>query len=573
MRTGLKLLIIIALCELVIMALFQWLDIESATSPWVETVIDPVLLALLASYPIYKMIVHPLASLALDAQSGLRKMVQAVEASAAGIMITDGSGVIEYANPAFVKITGYTVNELLGNTPAILKSGEQDEAFYSHFWHTISSGKPWSGRVVDKARDGRTYPVHMTVAPITNDEGEITHYVATHEDVSDQEALEGQLIQAQKMDALGTLVAGVAHDFNNVLAGIMGNCYLAESKANDPDQVSEKLVRIRKQSQQAAGLIRQLLIFARHEDIQMQSLSLNSLINESLKLQRASVPESVELTTDISNVAMNIYGDSTQIQHVLLNLINNAVHALEGRPEPFIRVGLSDIAHPALPRAFRPKSKAMRFAHLIVEDNGCGIAKEHREKLFEPFFTTKERGKGTGLGLSMAYGAIQAHGGFVDIESGVGSGTSFHIYLPLLEDSTRVECGMSEDGEIPQGKGETVLLADDDVRVLESTREMLETMGYRVITVCDGEEVIQWFEHNQDVVDALVLDAAMPVMGGVEAACRIRRRKPGIPVIFATGYDQEHIQDIPLEFEASCALGKPFTPLQLGIALRQLLDA
>lgn len=573
MRTGLKLLIIIALCELVIMALFQWLDIESATSPWVETVTDPVLLALLASYPIYKIIVHPLASLALDAQSGLRKMVKAVEASAAGIIITDCSGVIEYANPAFVKITGYSVNELLGNTPAILKSGEQDETFYSHFWHIISSGNPWSGRVVDKAKDGHIYPVRMTVSPITNDDNEITHYVAIHEDVSEQEALENQLAQAQKMDAMGTLVAGIAHDFNNMLASIVGNCYLAESHVNDPHQVSEKLRRIRKQSEQSGGLIRQLLIFARHESIQMKALPLASLIKESLKLQRASVPENVELRSDISDATMRIRGDSIQLQQALLNLINNAVHALEGRASPFIRVKLTDISCSDLPPGFRPKAKAVRFAYLVVEDNGCGIAEEHRKKLFEPFFTTKGRGKGTGLGLAMTYGAIQAHEGFIEVQGEKDVGTSFHIYLPLLDAKEQEKDGLNENGMMPQGMGETILLADDNAKVLESMREMLESMGYHVITAADGEEAIHLFESNQDTVDALLFDMAMPAMNGVEAAWKVRRINPGIPVVFVSGYEEDHISDIPSGFGSSCILSKPFSPLQLGCTLRKLLDA
>jgi len=573
MRTGLKLLFIIASCELLIMLLFQWLDIQSATSPWVTTITDPFLLALLAAYPVYCLIVRPLASIATNAQTGLRKMAQAVDASAAGIMITNASGTIEYSNPALTNITGYSADELAGNTPAILKSGEQNEEFYQHFWQTISSGTPWSGRVVDKAKDGHTYPVRMTVSPITNDEGKISHYVAMQEDVSEQESLHKQLMQAQKMEAMGSLVAGIAHDFNNALAGIMGNCYLAEAKMGDPHQVSEKLDRIRKQSQRAAGLIRQLLIFARHEDIQMQPLPLASLIKESLKLQRASVPENVELKTDIANAPMSVHGDSIQLQHVLLNLIGNAVHALQGRPDPFIRVGLTDIDRSGLPHAFRPKNKVMRFAHLSVEDNGSGIAKEHREKLFEPFFTTKERGKGTGLGLAMVYGAVQAHDGFIEVESEEGTGTVFHVYLPLLEDQGSVKCDIRKDGEIPRGQGETILLADDNPHVLESTREMLESMGYHVITACNGGEAIRWFENNQNTVDALLLDVGMPHKGGVEVARQARSMRPDIPVIFVTGHDKEDALDKVSDFGRCAVLPKPYTLDHIAVHLRRLIES
>ncbi|GMQ99961.1 MAG: hypothetical protein BMS9Abin18_0791 [Zetaproteobacteria bacterium] len=573
MRTGLKLLFIIAFCELLIMMLFQWLDIPSVTSPWVEAITDPVLLALLAAYPVYRLIVRPLALLTTDAQSGLRKMARAVDASAAGIMITNASGIIEYSNPAFTNITGYSAGELAGNTPAILKSGEQDETFYQHFWQTISSGVPWSGRIVDKAKDGHAYPVRLTVSPITNDEGKISHYVAMHEDVSEQETLHKQLMQAQKMEAMGTLVAGIAHDFNNVLAGIMGNCYLAEVKAGDPHQVSEKLDRIRKQSQQAAGLIRRLLIFAHHEAIQMQPLSLASLIRESLKLQRASVPENVELKTDIASTPMEVHGDSIQLQQVLLNLIGNAVHALQGRPNPFIRVGLTDVDRSGLPSVFRSKSKAVRFAHLFVEDNGNGIAKEHREKLFEPFFTTKERGKGIGLGLAMAYGAVQAHDGFIEVESEEGIGTVLHVYLPLLETQESMKCNMRKDEKIPRGQGETILLADDNPHVLESTHEMLESMGYHVITACNGEEATRWFENNQNTVDALLLDVRMPHKSGVEVAALARNMRPDIPVILVTSHDEEDALGKVADFERCMVLSKPYTPEQIGVYLRRLIEA
>jgi len=514
-----------------------------------------------------------LASTATDAQSGLRKMARAVDASATGIMITNASGIIEYSNPAFTNITGYTADELAGHTPAILKSGEQDEVFYQHFWQTISSGTPWSGKIVDKAKDGHTYPVRMTVSPITNDEGKISHYVAMHEDVSEQETLYKQLMQAQKMEAMGTLVAGIAHDFNNAFAGIMGNCYLAEVKAGDPHQVSEKLDRIRKQSQQAAGLIRRLLIFARHEAIQMQPLPLASLIRKSLKLQRASVPENVELKIDIANVPMRVQGDSTQLQHVLLNLIGNAVHALQGRPDPFIRVRLADMERSDLPPAFRSKSKAVRFAHLFVEDNGSGIAKEHRDKLFEPFFTTKERGKGTGLGLAMAYGAVHAHDGFIEVESEEGAGTIFHVYLPLLEDQGSMKHGMRKDEEIPRGQGETILLADDNPHVLESTHEMLKSMGYHVITACNGEDAIRWLENNQNKADILLLDVGMPHKSGVEVAVQARSMRPDIPVILVTGHDGEDTLGKVSDFERCVVLSKPYTPEQIGVYLRRLIGS
>jgi len=555
------------------MIFFQWLDIRAVTSPWVEAITDPVLLALLAAYPVYRLIVCPLTTMATDAQSGLRTMARAVDASATGIIITNAFGIIEYSNPAFTSITGYPADALVGNTPAILKSGEHDEAFYQHFWQTISSGKPWSGRVVDRAKDGHTYPVHVTVSPISNDEGKISHYIAVQEDVSEQEALHKQLMQAQKMEAMGSLVAGVAHDFNNVLAGIMGNCYLAEVKVDNPHQVREKLDRIRKQSQQAAGLIRQLLIFARQEMIRMQPLPLGSLIRESLKLQRASIPENVELKTDITSAPMKVDGDSIQLQHVLLNLIGNAVHALQGRINPFIRIGLADMERSGLPHAFQAKSKAARFAHLSMEDNGSGIAKEHMEKLFEPFFTTKERGKGTGLGLAMAYGTVQVHDGFIEVESEQGIGTVFHIYLPLLETQGSMKCDMRKDGKILRGQGETILLADDDAHVLESTCEMLESMGYHVITVCNGEEATRWFENNQNTADVLLLDVGMPRKSGVEVAGQARSIRPGIPVILVTGHDEADALDKISDFERCVVLSKPYTPEQISVHLRRLIES
>ncbi|MDQ6969554.1 MAG: PAS domain S-box protein [Mariprofundus sp.] len=485
----------------------------------------------------------------------LRKLSQAIEHAGESILITDHNGIIEYINPAFTHISGYSADEAIGQTPRILNSGNQDKAFYQSMWKCITNGNIWQGKVIDKNKDGSFYPAMLTIAPIINTEGVITHYVGTHADLTDLDLMEKQFQQAQKMEAIGTLVGGIAHDFNNMLAGITGNIFLAKKMQDNPDAL-QNLDNIEQLSFRAADMIKQLLTFARKDRVDIKPLPFTPFIKETLKFLSTSIPENITVEQDICADTLSIQGNATQLHQILMNLINNARDAVEDVAEPCISITLQ---HFQTDHKFIKKHsyfKAGEYARLSVSDNGCGIPEQQLEHLFEPFFTTKEQGKGTGLGLAMAFGAIKTHHGFIEVESRIGKGSSFHIFIPLFKQVESVPETLPATADI-QATGELILLADDEQQLREITAEVLEVMGYRVLQAKDGLEAFEIFKTHQHELDLALLDVVMPLCGGMELAKWIRETSADLPVVFLTGYDKEHVLDDAKLIKNSCILSKP----------------
>ncbi|MDQ6971279.1 MAG: ATP-binding protein, partial [Mariprofundaceae bacterium] len=369
-----------------------------------------------------------------------------------------------------------------------------DPDYYKDMWKTIISGRVWHGTLVDRHKDGSFYPAQTTVIPIRSNSGDITHYAGIHRDISEQQKLEEQFRQAQKMEAIGTLVGGIAHDFNNMLSGMLGNLYLAKREIEHVHGAVRKLENVEQLGYLAAEIIAQLLTFARKGEIEMSTFNFAPFIKESIKLARVSIPENIKLTENITSHDMLIHGDVTQLQQVLLNLLNNARDAVLEKAKPTIGVHLSHFTADEEFRSRRSGVEQHEFAHLSVSDNGYGISKKHLEKIFEPFFTTKTVGEGTGLGLAMSYGAIQSHQGILEVESEKGAGSTFHIYLPLQQAEEEPVALLQK--ELMAGHGETILLVDDDSCVREALSEVLVSLGYTVLTASDGAIALQLFAEH-----------------------------------------------------------------------------
>ena len=501
----------------------------------------------------------------------MKKLSQAIQYNGEAVMITDIRGSIEYINPAFTKITGYTSDDVLGKNPRILKSDAQDPLFYKELWATVSCGQIWHGTLIDKKKDGSYFPALMTVSPIKNQEGVVTHYVSTQKDMTDHETLEQQLRQSQKIESIGTLVGGIAHDFNNMLAAIQGNIYLAQTETEDSDAINKRLAIIDSISDRAANMVKQLLTFARKDPVKMERFSLNSFMEQGYQLAQTMIPEDIEHITDYCSEELFVEGDSTQLQQVLMNLANNACHAV------------SDVKNPQVTCSIRPFTANESFmnkypilhsnqcAQITVRDNGCGISKENMDKIIEPFFTTKDVGEGTGLGLSMVYGSVQSHGGVFEVESDVGKGTACHVYLPLVE-KLNDQLVTHKTRTSALGNGETILLVDDKKELLKITSEVLKKLNYIVLTASDGEEALKLYHSKRSVISLVFTDVVMPKMGGFELMANIWKANADVPAIFATGYDKR-ANELPSDKEhQSRIITKPYSAVETSHIIRTLLS-
>jgi len=495
------------------------------------------------------------------------KLSQLIEQSSESVMITDLQGIIEYVNPAFESLTGYSSQEAIGNKSNILKSGNQDVDFYKQLWATIKSGKRWQSKVIEKRKDGSFYPAVLTITPIRDEQGELTHFVASHSDMSELERMQQQFHQAQKMEALGTLVGGIAHDFNNMLAGMTGNLYLLKKYVKTEPDALKKLENVEVLSFRSADMIQQLLTFARKSSVIMKDIPFATFINETIKLLRTSVPENITFKQDICFDRLLIEGDATQLHQVLMNLVNNARDAVEHVDAPSLTVSLDMFQPDAAFLETHEYFKAGSYAHLHVQDNGCGIPEHQLEHLFEPFFTTKEQGKGTGLGLAMVFGAVKTHHGFFDVESVEGVGSTFHLYFPLLQVEERIATPQ-QDKVYLEGHGELILLADDEQHIVETGQAVLEELGYRVLIARDGQQAVELFEAHSEDIDLCIFDVVMPVLDGDKAAKYIRLINHDVKIIFATGYDQKRLENIVNEV----MLTKPFSIEEMSRLVREILD-
>ncbi|PIW45397.1 MAG: hypothetical protein COW18_11590 [Zetaproteobacteria bacterium CG12_big_fil_rev_8_21_14_0_65_54_13] len=502
-------------------------------------------------------------------EAELRKLSQAIQQAGEAVMITDIHAVIEYVNPAFTRITGYRAEEAIGNTPSMLRSSAQDPQFYKELWATITRGDVWQGTLTDRKKDGSFYPAMMSVAPIHDDAGKTTHYLSIQQDMTEYKKLEEQFLQAQKMEAIGTLVGGIAHDFNNLLAGITGNAFLAKKRLDDGRPMRANIDTISTLGYRGADMIKQLLTFARKGSVRMVPVSLNTFMQEGHQLARTAIPESMAFRLEICPEALSIDGDVTQLQQLIMNLTNNARDAVAGTTHPEITCSLQPFTADDAFKAAHPEATASSFALITVCDNGPGIQPEHLNKVFEPFFSTKGVGEGTGLGLSMVYGCVQMHGGIIQVESEPGSRTAFHIYLPLINATATPA---SESSPIVSGRGEMILLVDDEACMLETSGEVLRSMSYEVIEAADGEQALTLFRRHKSDIALIITDIVMPKMGGIDLANAVRALGADIPIIFATGYDKEHAFSGKSTIDQSVIMNKPFSFELLSQHIRRLLD-
>ncbi len=505
-----------------------------------------------------------------QSEEQIRKLSRAVEQSPISVVITDVDGRIEYVNPLFTTLTGYTAAEAIGQNPRILRSGRHSREFYAELWQTIKGGRDWQGILENRRKDGTHFFEQTRISPVKDADGRLTHFIALKEDITERLRLEDQLRQSQKMDAIGRLAGGVAHDFNNLLTIIqLEASALAAHPALDAD-ATEGIRQITAATQRATGLTRQLLAFSRKQEKEEQDVDLGETVANLAKLVRRILGEDIRLTTAVPAEPVTLRADPGMLEQALLNLAINARDAMPSGGALHIAVETVEIDADYV-RTHAGATPGRR-AHLIVSDTGSGIAPEHLGRIFEPFFTTKAPGQGTGLGLATVYGILQQHLGWITVESTVGHGTTFHLYLPALAPAALAAGEEVPEHPFPRGS-ETVLLAEDDDRVRELVQAALERQGYKVLAAANGDDALAALQRHNGPVHLLVTDLIMPgSLNGRQLADHARVLRPDLRTVFISGYPADVVNRLLNLKSAGEFLRKPFAVRTLVETVRQRLD-
>ena len=474
----------------------------------------------------------------MEMEQEMRRLAVAVEQSTEAIMISDVDGKILYANAALENTTGYAQEELVGQPSDILKSGRHNSEFYQKLWDTISAGNKWEGRFTNRRKDGILYEEESVIYPIRDAAGDVTNYVSISRDITKEAAIEKHLRQQQKMNAVGELAGGVSHDFNNILTAILGYVALCMNRVEEDDKVYSYLQEITKAGDRAAKLVRQILSFSRQEEQQFHSLELQPIIEDSLSLVQTTLKKNIKLVKVIDPACGAVFGDTTQLQQVMVNLCTNAAHAL-GKTEPgSLTVKLESVEITAESLSEKPvELEPGSYACITVVDTGCGMPHEVQERIFEPYYTTKKQGEGTGFGLSIVHGIVRKHRGAITVDSEVGKGSVFTLYFPLLKDPS-VHASEEDEKTAPkkvEARGR-ILFVDDDQTILSMGREILESYGYSVITATNGRRAMDTFSRDPSGFDAVVTDYSMPEMNGHELIKKVKALRSDIPTMLCSGY-------------------------------------
>lgn len=490
----------------------------------------------------------------------------AVEQSTEIIFITGKDSTIQYINPSFNKISGFSQDEILGKSASIFfKNG--DRSLFDTIQEVLKQGNSWSGHFNSRKKDGSPYEVESTISPIRDHSQKIINHVYLLRDVTHEMAIERQLQQAQKMEALGTLSGGIAHDFNNILTCIIGYTELALSDMPRGTLLERNLKQVYSAGKRGEDLVKQILAFSRQSEIVKKPVQVNLIIQEALRLLRSSAPTSIQINQNIQSDS-TVLADPTQIHQVFMNLFTNSLDAVRKKGGT-VEVDLEDVWLDEDFKKKHPNIHPGQHIKLSVKDTGHGIEKSIIKQIFDPFFTTKELGKGTGLGLSVAHGIVKNHGGAISLHSEPNKGTTFFVFLPI--DKSPVSEKEHVSAPIPSGQ-ERILLVDDEPQVVNLEKQILERLGYTVETRENPLEALKDFRAQPESYDLVVTDMTMPIMTGGELAQQLLQIKPDIPIILCTGYSETMSEEKAKSLGIKEFIMKPIEKKNLADSVRKVLD-
>jgi PAS domain S-box-containing protein len=505
-----------------------------------------------------------------QAEAQLRLQAAALESAANAVVITDRLGNIEWVNPAFTVMTGYSADEIVGRNMHILDSGKHPKFYFEQMWKTILAGKVWHEEITNRRKDGILYVEIQTITPVRDERGEIIRFVAIKDDITETKQLARQLSQSQKMESIGRLAGGVAHDFNNLLTMVLSYSDALLERVDLEAHAHKQVEEIKKAGVRAASLTRQLLAFSRQQVLEPRILNLNAIVTDTEKMLQRLIGEDVELLIRLDPNLGSMRADPGQIEQIIMNLSVNARDAMPEGGRLIIETSNADLDEEYA--RFHPPSIPGRYVLLTVMDTGTGMDQDTKAHIFEPFFTTKELGKGTGLGLSTVYGIVRQSGGYIWVYSEPGQGCVFKIYLPRVDEVAEKPRSTEPATEHLRGS-ETILVVEDEESVRTLTGTLLQQSGYTVLEAKNGPHAIELARQHSGAIHLLLTDVVMPGMSGSKVAEELAQMCPEVKVVFMSGYTGFSVTDRGLMDAKVTLLAKPFSGDALLRKVREALDA
>jgi signal transduction histidine kinase/CheY-like chemotaxis protein len=450
-----------------------------------------------------------------------------------------------------------------------VKDRENVDGFTKEVLDKVAGGGVWSGRVMKAKKDGTLYQGELTICPMRDQSGKIINFVAIEKDITYEVALESQIQQSQKMESVGRLAGGIAHDLNNYLGAITGFSELLRIEGNENEKLVKRADSIVNTSMKASSLIRQILAFSRKQHSSPEVLNLNAVLRDMNDLIGRLTGEDVEFKLCLKEDLWNVWIDRSQMEQILVNLLINAKEAMIQGGRMKIESENIDVADNIM--EVYPFMDRKEYVRISVSDTGIGIPGDIRNKIFEPYFTTKEKDKNSGLGLSTVYGIIKQNGGYIWVNSEVGKGTTFDVYLPRCEEEVPAKIERPTEEIQDEKNFKKILLVEDNEELREAAESILETKGFRVYSSPNGKEALNLIDEKGLDIDLLIVDVVMPGMSGKEVAERVREKRGDVKVLFISGYTDDVILRKGITYKGGNFLQKPFSAGDLILKVKEVI--